>query len=618
MTRPKPATRIRDVLPRYLRVLRRFWPKIKPQTPLILASLLAMLVQIGMRLLQPWPLKIIIDEITGAESDLGGPIAEWMAGLQPMALITVAALAIVIIAIISAVATYTSTVWLAVAGNRVLISVRRDLYNHLLQLSLAYHHQAKIGDTITRITGDVSRLQDVIITAALPLLMHSLTLIGMVALMFMMNWQLAVMAILTYPILIWSLARLSGRIQQAARDQRKKDGALAATAAESLSAMEVIQAYTLEKTVEASFAQQSKKSLKEGVKVKRLSARLERTVDILVAVGTAIVLWVGSWMALRGMLTAGDLIVFLNYLKGAFMPTRSLAKYTGRLAKAAASGERVLEVLEIPLTITSRPGAFKAPVFRGAVVYDAVTFRYHPQEVILQDVSFSVRPGERIALVGPSGGGKSTLVRLLLRLIDPGGGRILIDGVDIREFILESLRSQIAIVLQESVLFAVSVRENILYGKLDASMEEVIQAAKLANAHKFIMQLPEGYDTVQGARGATLSGGQRQRIAIARAAIGQCPLLILDEPTTGLDRRNAYLVQEALARLSSRSTTFLIAHDLHSAIHADRILYLERGRIIEQGTHEQLMSLQGRYAAMYAYQSITQQVKVTREALHAQ
>ena len=604
MARIKPPKTFRDSLPRFWRVMRRLWPKLRKQLPLITAAFVALLAQIGLRLLDPWPLKFVIDEIVGAEPAAGRTGIPALDGLDSMTFVAVAAVAIVIIALLRSATTYFSTVGLALAGNRVLTEVRNELYQHLLRLSLSYHTRARSGDLITRLTSDVGRLREVAVTAILPLLVHFLTLIGMLGLMFWLNWQLALIGLASFPILFLSTVRLSGTMQTVAREQRKREGALAAAAAEAIGAIEVAKAFSLEEILGKAFAQQSKKSMKEGVKGKRLSARLERTVDVFIALGTALVLWYGARLVLRGGLTPGDLIVFLSYLKGAFRPTRSLAKYTGRIAKATASGERVLDILETEPEIRDSPDAVRAPRFRGTVEFRDVSFCYEPGQMVLEDINLCARPGERVALVGPSGGGKSTLVALILRLYDPVQGQIAIDGHDIPEYTIKSLRSWISVVLQESVLFAVSVRDNIAFGSPKATFEEIAAAARSANAHGFIQALPEGYETVLGERGATLSGGQRQRIAIARAAVRRAPIVILDEPATGLDEKSAQMVWGALDRLMRDCTVFLIAHDLRTAENADRILYLDGGRVLERGTHEQLMRLGGHYAAMYTLQSL--------------
>lgn len=578
------------------RTVRRFSPHLHQQAPLIGGGTLALLAEIVLRLLEPWPLKFLVDYVIAPPP--GGPdLPVWLPGLGSATLLILAAVMVVVFAGGRALTAYISTVLLALAGNRVLTEVRAELYSHIQRLSLSYHYRARTGDLLNRLTGDIGRLQEVTVTAVMPLLANLLTLFGMLLVMLWIDWRMALIA-----LFISTMSSLGKRISGVAREERWREGALAASAAEALGAIKVVQALGLERLMERAFARQNRASLSEGVRGRRLAARLERTTDMLVAVATALVLWYGATLVLRGELLLGDMLVFTAYLKSAFKPLRDLAKYAGRIAKAGASGERIVEVLATLPDVRNVPGAAPAPRLRGHVIFDKVSFAYTPDNNVLQDFSLAVPPGTRVALVGPSGGGKSTVINLLLRFYDPHQGRVFIDGRDIRAYTLASLRNQIAVVLQESVLFATSISDNIAYGAPGAWPEDIIAAAKLANAHDFITRLPDGYRMVLGERGATLSGGQRQRIAIARAALRRAPIVALDEPTTGLDQENEQLVSEALERLTAGRTTFMIAHNLRTVEHVDLILYIEYGRIVEQGTHEQLLHQNGQYATRYRLQ----------------
>jgi ATP-binding cassette, subfamily B, bacterial len=592
----------KTTIPGIWRIVQTFLPQIRKQRTLLIFSFLALLAETALRLLEPWPLKFIFDRVIlpGFRTDTVG--IPFLNHLSPMTLLTVLTLALVAIAFLRGAAAYSSTAGMAIAATHVMTDIRGNLYSHLQHLSLGFHNKTKSGDLITRVTYDIERLREVTVVAALPLLTNVLTLIGMLGVMLWLNWELAVISMAIFPIFLLSTVRISKKIQKVARTQRKREGAMAAVAAEAISSIKVVQALSLENRLERNFASQNQESLKEGAQAQRLSAGLERTVEILVSIATALVLWRGVQLVLQRTMTPGDLLVFTTYLKVAFKPMRQLAKYTGQISKATASGERIVDLLDTVPEVRDLRGATNAPAFRGAVRFEQVSFAYEDR-MILDHLNFKAQPGQHIALVGPSGGGKSTLVSLLLRFYDPAEGKIIIDGHDIREYKIDSLRQQISIVLQESVLFATTIHENIAYGCLDASEADVIAAAKLANAHDFIMRMSEGYETVLAERGATLSGGQRQRIAIARAAVRRSPIVILDEPTTGLDNESERVVSEALERLTQGRTTFLISHNLKSVKNVDQILYIEGGAILERGTHDQLLERDGKYAHLYRLQT---------------
>jgi ATP-binding cassette subfamily B protein len=566
--------------------------------------MLALFAEVGLRLLEPWPLKFVFDHVLRT-SKRGPEVLARFNSTDATTALTLAALAIVAITGLRALASYWQTIGFAQIGNRALNKVRNQLYRHVQYLSLSFHTSSRTGDLVIRMMNDVAMLQDVAVTALFPLLAKVLIVGGMVGLMFWMNGKLALIAIGIFPLFWLRTIRIGRRIREVAKKQRRQEGAMAATFAESLHAIKTVQALSLEENFARAFSSESERTLKEDVKGRRLSAALERSLDVLIAVATAGVLWYGTRLVLRHDLSAGDLLVFLAYLKSAYRPVQDFAKYAGRLGKASAAGERVIDLLERVPDVRDLPNATRAPAFTGEVRFNKVSFGYDRGRPVLQDVELQISAGQRVALVGPSGGGKTTLLSLLLRLYDPTEGVVSIDQRDVREFTLESLRSQIGVVLQDNVLFAASVRDNIACASPGATEEQIAHAARLANAHDFINALPQGYETVLGERGVTLSQGQRQRIAIARAAIRQAPILILDEPTTGLDRKNESAVLEALNRLNAARTTFLITHTLAQAVSADLILYLEQGRIVEQGTHQSLIALNGHYAASYRLQAET-------------
>ncbi|MCB1849757.1 MAG: ABC transporter ATP-binding protein [Gammaproteobacteria bacterium] len=582
------------------RFVRVFGPHVRHHWKLIGIGLTGLLAGTLMRILEPWPLKFVIDRITATGSTQARVSVDSIDQLPTETLLLLAAAALIAIASLRAGMNYMSTIGFALAGNRTLTEVRSALFRHLQNLSLRFHGKSRGGDVVVRMIGDVGMVQEVTVTAVLPLLGNVLILVSMFGVMFWLDPQLSLIAAATLPLLLFATLHRGKRIREAARSTRKREGALASTASESLSAIKTVQSLSLGDRFIGDFSSHNQASLGEGVRVKRLSAGLERGIDVLIAAATACILWYGATRVIGGKLSAGELLVFLFYLKGAFRPLRDLAKYGARLAKSSAAAERIIELFETKTEVRQASNAIPLGAVKGEIIFDNLSFSYEPERATLKQISCTIPQRTHVAIVGPSGSGKSTLGALVLRLYDPDQGRVLIDGKEIHTVTLESLRANISTVLQDTVLFSGSVRENIAIGCAHAAEEKIIAAARLANAHEFIHAMPDGYDTLIGERGVNLSNGQRQRIAIARAAMKETPILILDEPTTGLDPENERLVLEALKRLATGRTTLHITHRLDSARDADRILLMFNGELLEQGTHDELLARQGHYAQMLA------------------
>ena len=570
-------------------------PYIRKQRPVLAGAFGALFFGVLMRALEPWPLKFVFDYVILPPADqaaLGG----WLGALGPLQLVGLSAAALVLILLVRSVCLYYEKVGFAVVGNRVLTQVRGTLFRHIQCLSMAFHNKARSGDLLVRVMGDIGMLKQISVTAFMPMLGNAMVLVLMAGLMLWLHWKLALLVLVSAPLYWIPTIRFGKRIQKVSREQRKREGKMAAGTAEMIGAMQVVQTLALEDAFADQFTSEDQKSLKEGVKFRRLLAKLRGTVQLMTGVSTALVLFYGTWLVIEGELTAGSLLVFLSYLKAAFKPLANFTKYSGRIAKASAAGERVIDLFQTEPDVTDLPGAEPAPAFRGAVRFEDVSFEYEPGHRIIENISFDVEPGQLVALVGASGAGKSTIMEMIPRLHDPVSGRVTIDGRDVRDFTLASVRSQVSFVLQDTLLFAASIRENIAYGAPEAAEEDIVRAAQQAAAHDFIMAQPDGYDTVVGERGVTLSVGQRQRIAVARAAISHSPILVLDEPTTGLDEDNQKVVLDALTGLARGRTTFMITHDLRDAQRADLVLVLDRGRIVEAGSHEKLLRAGGWYA----------------------
>ena len=555
-------------------------------------------------LLEPWPLKITLDNVLRSQ-----PLHGWLnqlvllaAGANKLSILTFAAAAVLMIAAFGAACSYAEKRITTTVGEWVAHDLRSTLYSHIQRLSLAYHDQKRMGDLISRVTSDLDAVQGFVSSGLLGALISSLTLVGMVGVMLYLNWRFTLIALSVAPVLFVVVYSYTRRIKKAAREVRKKEGEIVSVIEEVLSSIRVVKAFAREDYEQRRLEEQSLEGVEMALRARSLKAKLSPMVEIIVACGTALVLWFGARMVLQGSLREGSLIVFIWYLGKMYKPMQELSKMTDTFSKAAVGYERIKEVLETDGQVRDLPNARPAPRLKGRIEFQDVTFGYEVRSPVLANLSLTIQPGQTAALVGPTGAGKTTIISLIPRFYDPSAGRITIDGRDVRAFTQKSLRQQISFVLQETVLFHAPVWHNIAYGKPGATRSEILRAAELANAHEFIEKMPEGYDTIVGERGMTLSGGQRQRIAIARAIIRNTPMLILDEPSSGLDAASEKLVFEALDRLMEGKTAIVIAHRLSTIQRADVIFVVDEGRIVESGRHDDLLRSGGLYAELYELQ----------------
>jgi subfamily B ATP-binding cassette protein MsbA len=567
-------------------------------------AFVAVLGEAATDLLEPWPLKIVFDYVFGTKH-----MPAWMSrllgatfGLNKVAILHFAVVAVIVIALAGALSAYAEKYLTTSVGQWVMHDLRRVLYHHIQRLSLAYHDRKPTGDLISTVTADIDSIQDFISQALLGIVVNVLTLVGMLAVMFYLNWRFTLIALSVTPFLFAVVYIYTRRIKQASRALRKKEGEVVSVVAEVLSSMRVVKAFAREDYEEARLAQQSLENVEIALRARSLKAKLAPAVQVVVAVGTCLVLWYGVNLVLTDQITAGSLLVFLLYLGKMYKPMRDLSKMTDTMSKAAVGYERIHEVVETEDRIHNLPGAKAAPNFRGEIEFEHVDFAYDNGYGTLTDINLRVEPDQLAALVGPTGAGKTTIVNLIGRSYDPQKGIVKIDGRDVRSYKLKSLRRQISFVLQETILFRAPVWQNIAYGRPEATREEILHAAELANADEFIRNMPQQYDTMLGEKGVNLSGGQRQRIAIARAIIRNAPILVLDEPTSALDAESEELVFEALSRLMAGRTTIVIAHRLATVRRADVIFVVDNGTIVERGTHEALLSGGGLYSHLYELQ----------------
>ena len=574
----------------YLRALKY----VKAYCMRALAALICTGIASGCTAYLPWVIKDMVDQVLRDKDT---------------SMLNYIVISIVVVFIIRGVSYYGQSYLMNYVGQRVIIDIRRDVFEKLQRLSMSFYDKHKTGTIMSYVTNDVNALQSAMVENVVEMFTESVILIVSIAMMLYLDWKLFLVTFATFPVVLFFIDSFGKRIRKSGSRIQEAAADITSVLQEVASSPRVIKSFVREGYEVERFDKENMNNFRANMKYAQLSSTLTPTIEFVVAVGVSIILWYGGNSVINGSITAGSLVAFLTYAVNISNPIKRLSRVIGNIQKALAAAQRVFDVLDLPEVIKNAPDAKALPKVKGDVRFNDVSFAYNENEEVLSHVSFDVKPGEMIAFVGPSGAGKSTVASLLPRFYDATNGSITIDGQDIRKVTLDSLREQVGIVPQETVLFNGSVYDNILYGRLDATREEVEAAAKAANAHDFIMQLPNGYETMLGDRGMNISGGQRQRISIARAILKNPQILILDEATSALDTESERVVQEALDRLMVGRTSFVIAHRLSTIKNADKIMVLEKGQLIEQGNHDELMAMDGLYAHLYKIQYRSKEAK---------
>ena len=581
-------------LPVVLKVLRRLHPH-----RVLFATAVVQVLLIGLlELAKPWPLKIVVDNVLG-RTPLGWPSFD---ALSRAGMLAVACTALIAIYALLGTLTVTSNYTTISVGQRMVNDFRADLYAHLQRLSMAFHSRREVGDLLFRLTADTLAIQTLTMNGFFPILTSVVLLGGMVVVMLRLDLAMTLVALAVVPILFAAIIALSSRINALATDARVKESALWSVAQRTIGAIRVIQAFTTEQSEHRRFVDTSSASLDANLRLYTFQSVYSAFVNVLIAGGTAAVLWFGASSVMSGKLTVGDVLVFTSYLASLYAPINSLTQTWGLIQGARVGAERVFEILDTAPDLVDGTRELTRGEVRGEIRFDDVQFGYDPSQLILRGVSFVAAPGQLVAIVGATGAGKTTLVSLIPRFYDVRSGRVLLDGVDVREFRLRSLRSQVGMVLQPPLVFPTTLRDNIAYGRPEASTEDILRAANLAQLDDFIARLPLRLDTIVGEGGATLSSGEQLRVTIARAILRDAPILILDEPTAALDVETEARVMAGLDNLMGGRTTFVIAHRLSTVRRADLVLVLDQGRIVESGGFGELLERNGHFARLYRTQ----------------
>ena len=578
---------------------------IRPYRGWLAIVLAAMLVEVLMSLAAPWPLKLVLDDALGTHH-----LPAWLEwahqlgiGRHTLGVALFAGLATVAIAVIGGIATYIDNYYTTSIGQWVANDLRLRIYEHLHRLSLGFYDTAKTGTLMSTITSDVATVQNFASSSTLGILVDIVTIVFMLGLMIWLDWDFTLIAIAVMPFLLLFVFRFKNAVKNVTREVRVRQSEIVAVVQEGLGQVRAVKAFGRQDLEVAHMTAASHASTEAALRARKVKSLLSPVVAVVVALCTGIVLWKGTALIIAGTMTAGALTVYLAYLSKFFKPVKDLAGMASTIAQTTVALERIQKILSADDVIKERPGAIDPGRTRGEIRFDHVAFGYGSDALVLRDVSFTIKPGQVVGIVGPTGSGKSTVVSLMPRFYDPSAGRVLIDGVDIATHKLAALRAQIGFVLQETVLFRGTIGENIAYGKPGATREEIVAAAKLANADEFIARMPHGYDSLVGERGDTLSGGQRQRIGIARAVIRNSPIMILDEPTAALDTESERLVIEGLERLMQGRTVIMIAHRLSTLVDADKIIVVKDGAVVEEGGHDELIARGGVFAEMHHIQN---------------